>query len=197
MADTVQTPTEIETGHGAEYQATTEQAAHDAYHHAGPFSIESADFWYFIAFVAFVVLLGKPLFGFITGMLDKRAEGISASIDEARALREEAQELLATYKRKQRDALEEAEDLLAETKAQAKGLKDAATKDLEQALKQRQDQAMQKIALAEREAIYQVQSAAADIAVAAARELIQDKLSDAAATKVTEQAIKDLPKHLN
>jgi F0F1-type ATP synthase membrane subunit b/b' len=47
-----------------------------------------------------LVFLKVP--GLIGGMLDKRAEGIKAELDEARAIREEAQTLLASYERKQK-----------------------------------------------------------------------------------------------
>ena len=72
----------------------------------------SADFWslsntdmiVLIAFVIFVgVLIKFGVPGMLTGMLDKRAVWIKSDLDEARALREEAQTLLASYERKQRE----------------------------------------------------------------------------------------------
>ena len=67
-------------------------------------NIFSADFYKlsntdFIVLIAFLVFIGVLFYfkvpAMITGMLDKRAEGIQAELDEARALREEAQTLLA------------------------------------------------------------------------------------------------------
>ncbi|MCC2112180.1 MAG: ATP F0F1 synthase subunit B, partial [Hyphomicrobiales bacterium] len=64
-----------------------------------------ATFW---AFVALVVFLGIVLYmrvpGMITKALDTRAEGIEKELDEARRLREEAQEVLAEYQRKTQNA---------------------------------------------------------------------------------------------
>ena len=68
----------------------------------------SADFYKlsntdFIVAVAFFLFIGV-LFYFkvptlLGGLLDKRAEGIKSELDEARALREEAQSVLASYER--------------------------------------------------------------------------------------------------
>ncbi len=69
----------------------------------GPFfSLGNTNFIVLIAFLLFVgVLLYIRVPGMLTGMLDKRAVQIKADLDEARALREEAKTILASYERKQ------------------------------------------------------------------------------------------------
>ena len=62
-------------------------------------------FWVMIAFVIFVGALARPISGAITAGLDKRADKIHAELEEAEKLREEAQDLLASYQRQQRDAV--------------------------------------------------------------------------------------------
>ena len=72
---------------------------------SGPFiSLKNTDFVVllaFILFVGFLVYMKVP--NFLGRKLDERAAGIKADLDEARALREEAQTLLASYERKQKD----------------------------------------------------------------------------------------------
>src|SRR3546814_13824331 len=70
--------------------------------------------------------------------LDARAERIRAELDEAQRLREEAQKALAEYKRQQRDAAKEAEDLLANAKHEAEVLRRQAAQDLKETLAPRE-----------------------------------------------------------
>jgi hypothetical protein len=67
----------------------------------------------------------------IGGMLDKRADGIKSELDEARALREEAQTLLASYERKQREVAEQSERIVAQARTDAESAAEAAKADLE------------------------------------------------------------------
>src|SRR3546814_14248082 len=85
--------------------------------------------------------------------LDARAERIRAELDEAQRLREEAQKALAEYKRKQRDAAKEAEDLLANAKHEAELLRRQAAEDLKETLARREKAAIEKIAQAETQAL--------------------------------------------
>ena len=76
--------------HGA---AVAEHAAHH-----GPFYTE-AHFWVDVAFILVVALAYRPVSRAIAAGLDARAAKIKSRLDEAHRLREEAQELLATYQR--------------------------------------------------------------------------------------------------
>ena len=56
------------------------------------FSLRNTDFIVLLAFILFLgVLFYFKVPSVIAGMLDKRADGIKSELDEARALREEAQ----------------------------------------------------------------------------------------------------------
>src|SRR6056297_1234334 len=68
------------------------------------FSLSNTDFIVLLGFIVFIaILIYYKVPGLLGGMLDKRADGIRADLDEARSLREEAQKLLASYERKQQD----------------------------------------------------------------------------------------------
>ena len=75
--------------------------------------ISDPTFWVAIGFVLFIVIAGRPIMAKITSALDNRADEIRAKIEEAKSLREEAQTLLASYQRMQRDAAAEAAEIIS------------------------------------------------------------------------------------
>lgn len=156
-------------------------------------------FWVAVAFIIFVALAIKPL-GVHRQMfaaLDKRGQRIGKEIEEAEALREEAQKLLADYKRKQRDAVKEAEEIVAHAKAEAGRLREQAQKDLEASLQRREQAAMEKIAQAEAQALQEIRNQAVDVALAATARLISDNLDQAKSASLVDEAIGDLSGKLN
>ncbi len=154
--------------------------------------LEDPTFWVAIAFAAFVILAAKPITRVLFGALDARAERIRAEIEEAQALREEAQKTLAEYKRKQRDALKEAEAILDHAKVEAARLGEQAVRDLEAALERREQAAVEKIAQAEAQALQEVRDQAIEMALAATAKLIADNLDKGRADEMVDQAIRDL-----
>ena len=97
------------------------------------FSLFNTNFVVLLAFIAFIaVLVVAKVPGMLGGQLDARAEGIRSELDEARALHEEAQTLLASYERKQEEVKEQATRIVAHAKMEAeeaynKALADART----------------------------------------------------------------------
>jgi len=180
--------------------SAAQAAEHAAEHHeeAEAFlSLHSAETWVALAFVVVVALLAKPVFRGITAGLDARGAKIKARIEEAERLRAEAQDMLATYQKKQRDALKEAEEIVAHAKAESERLAAKAKADLDELLKRREQQAMERIAQAEAEAAREVRNVAVDIAINATRKLIADTLPAAQASALVDAAIADLPNRLH
>lgn len=154
-------------------------------------------FWVFVAFVIFFALLGKKIYAAFTGLLDARAEKIKAELDEAQRLREDAQALLANYQRRQRDALKEAEAIIAHAREEADRLRTHAGADLESSLKRREAQAMDRIAQAEAAALAEVRNLTVDLAIGASRRILETGIAPAQADALVDQAIAELPKHLH
>src|SRR5213075_2450000 len=76
--------------------------------------------WVAVAFVIFIgLLIYLGVHKKIIEALDHRSARIKAELDEARRLRDEAGKLLAEYQRKQREAEQEAEAIVADAKAEA------------------------------------------------------------------------------
>jgi F-type H+-transporting ATPase subunit b len=160
------------------------------------FDVHGPEFWVLIAFIIFAGLIIWKARKALTGGLDARAVRIKAEIDEAQRLREEAQALLADYQKKQREAVGEAEAMLNQARDEAQRLREKAGAELDAALKRREQQALDRIAQAEQQALAEVRNLAADLAVAATRKLLVDTLDPAKAEAMVSDAIADLPHRL-
>lgn len=158
---------------------------------------QSADFWVALAFIIFVAIAFKPGRKAILSMLDDRAERIRTELDEAQRLREEAQALLAGYQRRQRDALKEAEAIVAHAREEAERLRTKATTELEDSLRRREAQAMDKIAQAEAAAVQEVRNLTVDIAISASGQILAQRIDDKQSARLVDEAIRNLPTHLH
>jgi F-type H+-transporting ATPase subunit b len=152
-----------------------------------------AAFWVAMAFVGFIgVIIYYKLPGTIAGKLDERADNIRKELDEARAVREEAQSLLASYQRKQRDAVSEANEIIDHANQEAERLTAETDVQLAETLERRTQLAVDKIAQAEAEAVNEVRDVSVDVAVAAATNVIRDQMDDARANDQIEKSVTEL-----
>ncbi len=167
----------------------------DGAHHDEPFL--SPELLLVLALVVLFGILWKPAKKAILGGLDSRAERIRSELEEANRLKEEAQAALATFQRKQRDAMQEAEQIVEHARQEADRLRAQAAEALEEQLQRREQQAMDRIANAERSAAAEIRGAAVDLAVSAAAKLIADQVDEAKSAALIDEAIADLPKRLH
>jgi len=158
---------------------------------------ETPEFWVLVAFVITVVGAGKAVYQKVSAMLDERSENIRTDIEEATRLREEAQDLLASFERKQRDAVEEAKDISERARSEAEYLAKKSAEDLEVMLQRRERQAQDRIAHAESQARDEIRKAAIDVAIQASREILADKVKGKKADALIDDAIKELPGKLH
>ncbi|GAB1581230.1 F0F1 ATP synthase subunit B [Phyllobacterium phragmitis] len=157
-----------------------------------------ATFWAFVALIIFIgIIIYLKVPKVLARSLDERAERIKSELDEARRLREEAQQLLAEYQRKRKEAEKEAGDILTAAEREAKALLEDAKAKTEDYVTRRNKLAEQKIAQAEAEAINEVRSSAVEIAVAAAGRLIADKLDQKTAGELFKQSVGEVKSRLN
>jgi F-type H+-transporting ATPase subunit b len=159
--------------------------------------LHDLNFWVLISFVIFVALAWRPLYRIVVTALDQRAEDIRRDIDEAVRLREEAQALLASYKRQQRDAAQETAEILASARTEADRLKEQASADLDSLLKRREQQALDRIAQAESQAMTEVRGLAVDLAIAATRKLLAERASGEKAASLVDDSIRQIDAKLH
>ncbi len=151
-----------------------------------------------IAVLLFFVMLAY--FGIhkkIATALDARSAKIKDELDEARRLREEAQALLASYQRKQKEAEAQAEDIVKQARHDAEIMAANARKDLADRLERRAAMAETKIANAEKQALADVRARAADIALDAAQDMLKSGLTAAEKTKLVKSGISSMGNILN
>ena len=147
-----------------------------------------------IAFVIFVVLVAWKGTKKLTAGLDQRAEAIRKQLDETQNLREEAQAALASYQRQQRDALAEADEIVAQAKVDAERLKVQAEAVLTATIKRREEQAVERIAQAEATAIKDVRDQAIELAIGVATKIITEKMTKTVQNELVKDASEDLIK---
>ncbi len=160
--------------------------------------LSTPEFWVAAAFVVFIGLLfyyGVP--GLMTKALDARADNIRKELDEARRLREEAQNLLADYQRKAREAEEEANVIIEQARRESEAVAAETRQSLQESVARRTRQAEEKIARAEVQALDEVRAAAVDAAMAAAERVLRAKLTGSQADQLVDQSIQDLRGKLN
>lgn len=149
----------------------------------------------FMLFLAILFYFGVPKM--LGGMLDQRADGIRAELDEARALREEAQTLLASYERKAREVEEQSARIVTEARVNAETAAEQAKADIERSIARRLAAAEDQIASAEAKASRAVRDQATTAAIAAAAEVIAGGTSASDQNKMIDDAIEEVGRQLH
>ncbi len=164
---------------------------------SGPFYADPT-FWVAGSFVVFVGgLLYKGVHKKVVEGLDEKLDAIRAQIDEAKALRVEAEDMVIEYQRKQRDAEQEAADMVTQAKEDAKIMAETAKADLADLMRRRERSAEEKIAQAEANAIKEVKAAAVTVAVEAATSVLAGSMKGKAGAALVDDAIAEVEKKLH
>lgn len=164
----------------------------------GFFSLRNTDFIVFIAFFVFIgILVYYKVPGLLGGLLDKRAETIRNELDESRRLREEAQEIYASYERRAREVSSQAEEIVSNAKREAEAQAAKAQDDLARSIERRLQGAQDQIASAEADAIRAVRNRAVAASVAAAAEILEAQVRAGNRSAGLDEAIEDVSRRLN
>lgn len=157
----------------------------------GPFlSLRNTNFIVLLAFILFVaILLWVKVPAKLGAMLDGRAQAIKAELEEAKALREEAKAILASYERKSKEMMEQSDRIVAAAKAEAQAAAVAAKEDLKTSIARRLAAAEERIASAEAGAIREVRERAVDVAIAAASSVLSKQFAADGAAATIDDAI--------
>lgn len=146
-------------------------------HHPDPsvFGLD-ATVWVSIAMLVFLlILVWKGVPKLIARGLDAKIAEIRSRLDEAKALRAEAEALRDEYARKIAGLTAETEAMLAHADEEAKAVLAKAEADAKELTKRRTKMAEDKIAAAERAALQTIRTKAAEAATQAAATIIAEK----------------------
>ncbi|MEK7821222.1 MAG: F0F1 ATP synthase subunit B [Pseudomonadota bacterium] len=159
--------------------------------------IQDPTFWVAIALLFFIAVVSKPVAKSVPKALDDRARKIRAEIEEAEAIRAEAQELLAQYQQKQRDAKADAQRIVQHAREEADRLIAEGTARIEVSLKRREQAAMDRIRRAEAQAVAQVRTRTVELAIEAAARMLADRVAGPKGDALIDRAIRELPLKLH
>lgn len=166
-------------------------AAAPAFAASGPFfSLKNTDFVVLLGFLLFIgILVYFKVPALIGRLLDGRAAAIKTELDEARALRDEAQALLASFEKKQREVAEQANRIVAQARDEAGRAAETAKAEIATSVARRISAAEDQIRSAETAAVKEVRDQAVVVAVSVAREAIAKQMTAGQANALIDTAI--------
>lgn len=142
--------------------------------------------------VLVLIMLWKRVPGMVVRGIDGKIAAIRQQLDEAKALRAEAEQLRAEYAAKIAGAEKDAEAMLTNARTEADDILAKAEADGKAMVARRERMATDKIAAAEREAIESVRNRAVTAATAASRKLIAEKHGEDADRALADKVIAGL-----
>lgn len=158
--------------------------------------LQSTTVWVVISTVLFLIIAYKKGKEPIFKILDERSDKIRNELEEAERLRVEAQELLADYQRKYRDAMKTAEDIIDTARERASQVEADAMERFEAEIARKENQLAERIERAEKTAVQEIRNKAADIAVAAVTTVLEKEAAKNDKSMI-DDAIKSIPKKLS
>ncbi|MDO5530214.1 MAG: F0F1 ATP synthase subunit B [Paracoccus sp. (in: a-proteobacteria)] len=162
------------------------------------FSLRNTDFIVTLGFLVFVgILVYFRVPQLIGGLLDKRAASIRSDLEEAKRLREEAQEIYANYERRQREVKTQADEIVANARREATAQAEKAKADLARSIERRLQTAQDQIASAESDAVRAVRNRAVQTAIAAASGLLAKGASASDRSASIDRAIDEAAQRLH
>ncbi len=152
-----------------------------------------AHFWVGVAFVIFLGLMfALGVHKLALKALDDAGAKVQSQLDEAAALRAEAQALLDNINVERAAAEKQAADILAAAKEEAQRFGAEAQAKLAETIQRRGQMAERKIAQAEAQAEADVRAAAADLATQMAEQVLTQRLAGSKSDPLIDRAIGQL-----
>ena len=148
--------------------------------------------WTLLAFLVAFLILRKYAFPAISEALEKRQRLIEESIDSAQRTKDEAEQLLAEYRERLKEARAQAEDIVLRAR---KAGEQHERESLEQARQSREDlleQTRRDIEAETRRAIQEIRREVADLTVAATERVTRKSLDEADQRRLVEEALNEL-----
>ena len=150
--------------------------------------------WTIVLFVLFAFLMTKLGWGPLLKAIEEREKGIRGAVDGAQKANTEAQALLAQHKEMLREAGRERDEIMKRALKEAEQLKaDLATRARAES-DQMVQRAREQIDREKGQAILELRSQVADLAVQAASKIVESSLTPEAQRKLVDEFIKTMPR---
>lgn len=153
--------------------------------------------WLALAFVTLLLVFGGKIKHAISKVLDLRAEKIAAELAQAKALRDEAESLRASYEEKLHHSVKEAEGIITDARAQAARLMANAEAEIKESLERRLHHMTERMEQQEQRALDEVRNHIVDITIAAAKSLIVEHFNNISSEQMVQHVIADLDRKVH
>ena len=148
--------------------------------------------WTLLVFGITMYVLSKVAFPRIQEALDKRANAIRESIDQAEKTRKEADEILQEYRARLKEAREQADEIVARARKSAEAAKAQAVDEGREKREELLAAARRDIEAETRRSLERIRREVADLTVAATEKLTRKSLDDADHKRLVEDALKEV-----
>jgi F-type H+-transporting ATPase subunit b len=148
--------------------------------------------WTLIVFTISLYVLKTLVFPRIQETLDRRQHAIDESIDAAEKTRVEADELLAEYRERLKDARVQAEEILARARKAADAAEAAALADAKSKREELLEQTKREIQAETRRAIQEIRNEVADLTILATEKVTRKTLTGDDQRRLVEEALSEL-----
>jgi F-type H+-transporting ATPase subunit b len=149
-------------------------------------------FWTLLAFGATMWVLAKFAFPRIGEALEKRANAIRENIEASERTREEADELLAEYRQRLKEAREQADDIVARARKASENAVAEATAAGKSKREELVAAARKDIEAETKRSLEQIRREVADLTVLATEKVTRKSLDDADHKRLVEEALAEV-----
>lgn len=147
--------------------------------------------WTLIAFGITYYVLSKLAFPRIAEALDKRRRAIDESIDSAVRTKQEADELLAEYRARLKEARAQADDIVARSRRAAEAMQDESKAEAKRYREELMESTRRDIETETRRSLDQIRKEVADLTVLATEKVTRKSLDDDDHRRLIEEALSE------
>ncbi len=148
--------------------------------------------WTLLVFLIGFLILRRFAFPRIGEALDRRQHAIEESIEAAARTREEADQLLADYRERLREAREQAEEIVIRARKAAEVHEREASDQARSAREEMLERTRREIEAETRRAIDEIRAAVADLTILATEKVTRKALSEDDQRRLVEEALAEL-----
>ena len=156
-----------------------------------------SELWIAVSFLIFVALFARYVAPMILRSLDGRAAKIRDQLEQASRLRAEAEALLHAYQAEREAKEKEAESIILSAQKDAEELRTRAAADLKASIDRRSQQAVEKIARAEQDAMASIRNEMIESATKAVREIIRTQLETGGEDQAVARALQAIEQQIH
>jgi F-type H+-transporting ATPase subunit b len=149
-------------------------------------------FWTLVVFGASLFILNKAVFPRIRDALDARQKVIEDSIDSAERLKTEADEVLADYRERLKEARVQAEGILERARTTAEAAQKRAVDEAKARREELLEQTQRDVEAETRRAISEIRAEVANLTILATEKVTRKHLNDDDQKRLVEEALSEL-----